>query len=152
LLSTHSDFWTGPETLLFSHVLFDETDLDTKPLDADILPRAFDRLAKRSEIILPDALQADLIARAGQNTLYASTLLIEIMKAVKPADSPATRWVEKTTLHGYSMPLIWRMFPDARAVNVIRDPRDVVSSPKRFKRFAAGGIEREQFVIDLGRS
>jgi hypothetical protein len=152
LLSTHSDFWTGPETLLFSHVLFDETDRETRPLNADILPRAFERLAKRSEIILPDSLQADLIARAKQQTLYASTLLVEIMEAVKPAESHAPRFVEKTTLHVYSLPMIWRMFPDARAVNVIRDPRDVVSSPKRFKRFAAGSIEREQFVIELGRS
>lgn len=152
LLSTHSDFWTGPETLLFSHVLFDEALLETKPLNADILPRAFDRLAKRSEIVLPDALQAELIARAQQQRLYASTLLVEIMEAVKPAGSHAPRFVEKTTLHVYSLPMIWRMFPDARAVNVIRDPRDVVSSPKRFKRFAAGSIEREQFVIELGRS
>jgi hypothetical protein len=84
--------------------------------------------------------------------LFAATVLVEIMGAVKPPDSHATRWVEKTTLHVYSLPMIWRMFPDARAVNVIRDPRDVVSSPKRFKRFEAGSIEREQFVIELGRS
>lgn len=152
LLSTHSDFWTGPETLLFSHVLNDETELETKPLKPEILPRAFERLAKRSEISLPDTLKADLTERAKQQTLYAATLLVEIMGAVKPADSHATRWVEKTTLHVYSLPMLWRMFPDARAVNVIRDPRDVVSSPKRFKRFAAGSIEREQFVIELGRS
>lgn len=152
LLSTHSDFWTGPETLLFSHVLFDVPDLDIKPLDADILPRAFERLAQRSEIELPDALKASLLTQAEQRTLYASTLLVEIMYMKKPSSSAASRFVEKTTLHVYSLPMIWRMFPDARAVNVIRDPRDVVSSLKRFQRFEAGSIERELYVIELARS
>jgi hypothetical protein len=151
LLSTHADFWTGPETLLFSHVLTDVSDMDSRPLAPDRLSHAFDRLSDRSGISLPDALRANLMKQAEAQTLYAANLLVAIMESVKPADSSAPRWVEKTTLHVFHLPLIWRLFPDARVVNVIRDPRDVASSPKRFHRYPAGSIERAHFVIDLSR-
>jgi hypothetical protein len=52
------------------------------------------------------------------------------MDGMKPADSAATRWLEKTPQHILHLPKVWSVFPDAKVIFVLRDPRDSISSRK----------------------
>jgi len=50
------------------------------------------------------------------------------------------RWVEKTPTHVFHLSLVFRHFPDARVVEVVRDPRDIAASKKT--RTLTVGLDR----------
>jgi hypothetical protein len=65
--------------------------------------------------------------------------------------TPNGRWLEKTPRHVNHIPTILRHFPDAQIINIVRDPRDVASSPMRFQELGEGA-ERRYLVINQGYS
>jgi hypothetical protein len=138
ILTAHKEFWTAPETRLLSRVLPQFPGWRTRSLRPDEVPVALSTLEKRSSIVFSDVARARLLAWAEAGTLYPAHVIVETMFAAKPADSDATRWLEKTPAHVHDLPLIWRMFPDATVINVVRDPRDSSSSRRRFTSRADG--------------
>lgn len=70
--------------------------------------------------------------RPGQGPAHAVLAFMEAMAAVRPPESCATHWVEKTPKHLRIVPsLLAELGPDTRAVCVVRDPRAVLASQAR---------------------
>jgi hypothetical protein len=138
IVSAHREFWTVPETYVFADTPKHVAGWESRPLRPIEVERILSRVSTRAEIVLPDDLIASFTARAAASTLDAAHLLDDFMNALKPADSTATRWVEKTPQHSMSLTQILGCFPDARIIYVMRDPRSSISSRRPFVRFPGG--------------
>jgi tetratricopeptide (TPR) repeat protein len=63
------------------------------------------------------------------------------------ADATGRLLVDKLPMNALGLPLIARLFPEARVLLVRRDPRDVVLSCFR-RQFAASAVSRELFTLE----
>jgi sulfotransferase family protein len=68
-------------------------------------------------------------------------------------DAGVERWVEKTPTNERYLEEIWREFPEARVVHVVRDPVAVIASRKRREERATGGFRNMTAALaDLAES
>jgi sulfotransferase family protein len=68
-------------------------------------------------------------------------------------DDGVRRWVEKTPTNERFLADVWREFPDARVVHVVRDPVAVMASRKRMEERARGTFAAIRTALaDLGES
>jgi hypothetical protein len=148
ILSAHTEFWTAPETHIFDYVMRAAPDAATKAISAEKLNTLLKRLEKRSRLTLAEHVHQEMIAQANNGTLTGPRFVELVMRSFKTAGDPATRWVEKTPQHLLHLDKIWQYFPDAPVINIVRDPRDVVSSPSRFRKYAPG-LARTIAVVNI---
>ncbi len=134
LLTAHPDFSSGPETHFFIHVLAPFEGWENSKLSPAQLETVFKRLAGKPGIHLDAAFKAALREQAGQGGIAPAHFLHRLMQyfAEQAGKASARRWVEKTPRHVQYVPQILALFPQAQVINIVRDPRDVVSSPPRF--------------------
>jgi hypothetical protein len=151
LITAHPNFWSGPETHFFTHVLEKTTNWQTQKIPAARLPKLFERLAGKPGIELPEDVKSQIMVEAAASGIAAPVLLDRIMQSFRPADSIATRWLEKSPRHVLFIPQILDFFPDARIINIVRDPRDVVSSNRRFQQLT-DVTERRRICIQRSLS
>jgi hypothetical protein len=129
ILSAHSEIWSGPETYVFAKLKRHGDKL--KPSDLSPLMKRWKKLDGN---VVPEATRVMLLQQAQVSQLNVQSLVLSVMNALKPEGSTASHWLEKTPEHVFYLPEIWETFPDARVINVVRDPRAVASSPKAFGR------------------
>jgi hypothetical protein len=135
VLSVHKEIWSVPETFWFSHILPPEPNWDIRQISPEMLNGIIERLREKSIISLSEATQANLREAAQNGELSEAALLNAVMQDQKiEEDAAAERWLEKTPYHVYHLPKLWRMFPDALIIGVMRDPRDVISSRVKRKK------------------
>lgn len=147
LLTAHPGFTSGPETHYFHYVLKPLKNWMHSPLSTDQLHLVFKRFSETPKI----QFEKSFIDRMGRisepDGISAASLLNEIMLyfAAKTGGS-AERWVEKTPKHGRFINEIFNLFPNAFVLNLLRDPRDVVSSALRRKTLKSDA-ERKPYCI-----
>jgi hypothetical protein len=112
ILDTHPNICCGPESRLFTH------NLDEKHRRA--LARRFDVPIERIE------------AQIDESPSLAS--FIDAFFADYCTDRGKRRWAEKTPRNVLHLGYIFKHFPRAKFVHVIRDGRDVAASMRRFSR------------------
>jgi len=94
----------------------------------------------------------------GQDDLdrVARTFILERLMARRPG--PEVRWIgDKTPRYTNHLPALLRIFPQARFINIVRDPRDVAMARMHqarragiSERVAEGSPERIPFIRDGG--
>ncbi len=148
LLTAHPTFSSGPETHFFVHVLAPFDGWENSKLSPDQLEVAFKRLAGKPGIQLDEAFKANLREEAGKDGLAPAYFLHRLMRyfAQQTGKETALRWVEKTPRHVQYVPQILSLFPQAQVINIVRDPRDVVSSPPRFYESRSAAYRRQVCV------
>ncbi len=151
LITAHPSFWSAPETHFFTHVLDRTSNWQTQRIPVSRLPKLFETLAGKPGITLSETVRTQIIAEATPAGIAAPLLLDRIMQEHRPADSVATRWLEKSPRHVNFIPQILDFFPDARIINIVRDPRDVVSSNRRFQQLT-DRTERRRICIQRSLS
>lgn len=67
------------------------------------------------------------------------SIAVSGLQVTRSADEPKSRWVDGTPEYSLYLPALRRLFPEARFIHLLRDPRDVVRSMLNFN--AAFGIE-----------
>lgn len=155
LITAHPVFWSAPETHFFTHVLETIPNWEDRLLRENELPTVFESLAGKPGIVLDDATKTHIMNAAHvAGGIAAASLLDLIMQSFaekQHKNNPNGRWLEKTPRHVNHLRTILRHFPDARIINIVRDPRDVASSPVRFQELDEGA-ERRYLVISRGYS
>ncbi|MGF1503641.1 MAG: sulfotransferase, partial [Anaerolineae bacterium] len=83
-------------------------------------------LARRDPQPPPD----DLLERAGRSPVRDHGAFFGMVCDHLAGQAGQSRWLEKTPTHVYHMAAIRAAIPDARFVQIVRDPRDVLASKK----------------------
>ena len=113
------------------------------PTCADRPTEILKRLATKPGIhFSPD--ETELVREAASNPGSAAVVLNVIMEILVSRSGEYSRWLEKTPRHFFFVKEILELFPDAYLLFMMRDPRDVVSSPTRFRNLGPGS-ERNEF-------
>jgi hypothetical protein len=89
---------------------------------------------------LPDPLPADRIGEA-----YTALMRAKAARYGKP------RWGDKTPMHAFHLDRVFRDYPDARVVRIVRDPRGTVQSLMRMP-WASGTVGVNARFCDVERS
>jgi hypothetical protein len=65
---------------------------------------------------------------------------------------PRRYWVEKTPLHEFDLDTALELWPDMRAIYIVRDPRDVYASFRKKRETRGKGLSVMTFAIRMRRS
>jgi Sulfotransferase family len=127
ILSASSRAFSLPETHFFSYVMEVLGGDPLRPIDTEDLRQA--RSAVEAEADLPPLPEA-WTALERSTDLRALDIFLALVERYRPPSDPARqlRAIEKTPRHVLQLQAIARCFPDARIVNVVRDPIDVAGS------------------------
>ena len=136
LLSSHSRFSSAPETHYFTYVLEPIDSWLTEKLSPEKLDIIFERLSAKPMIQLDTEFRKLILQKASNNGISTASLLNELMEYLSGASSEnKIRWIEKTPRHALYLRQILEIYPHAKIITIIRDPRDVVSSQSPFGKF-----------------
>lgn len=123
IIASHSQIHTAPETSFFSRIiprLGVEYSNPEKMVDLRAIELVREDFSTMTGIELPSDF-------AGDDADISVRNLFERLMAYFNRDGKPI-WVEKTTLHAKNLHVIKRFYPEARIVNVIRDPVACVGS------------------------
>jgi len=65
---------------------------------------------------------------------------------------PRRYWVEKTPIHELDLDTALELWPDTRAIYIVRDPRDVYTSFRKKRKARGKGLSVMKFAIRIRRS
>jgi hypothetical protein len=128
LLSCHPDYFTVPETHLFT-VLFEGVKNLSEALEPSAAGAILDRLGGKPGLPLTIAEKDEALrffrGRGGTPAALSEAVIRTLGRRTGPAEGP---FIEKTPRHVLYLRDIRRLFPKARLVHLIRDPRGVAAS------------------------
>jgi sulfotransferase family protein len=136
MLGQHSAIASGLETYWF--------DWDWNARDGVEMTRTLERLAGYFDM---DA--AEVIALA-KSSLSAEDFLAALMDEVARREGKP-RWAEKTPGNIAHVDRIWKAWPDAQVVHIIRDPRDVFASLLEAKKWDSAAEFADRWAATIGR-
>lgn len=128
LLSAHSQVYSLPETHFFSTILPRLGKSATERIDEETLDHALTLLKELMDLQLSCEQQTQLAALATTGRLTGQYLFEFILDCYRPLGGERLRVIEKTPLHLEHMPEIVAVFPTAKFVHIVRDPRNAISS------------------------
>ncbi len=130
MLSVSENAFSLPETHYFCSILPRLGIRPTDKINQDNVKDIIDLFYEKMVLDIPEYLMSEFFKKAESGQLTAVDILIDIFDLFRPADDSARirRVIEKTPFHVQYLRDIVESFPDAKFLNIIRDPRDVVSS------------------------
>jgi hypothetical protein len=127
-------------------------------LSVDDLDIAVSTWRERIGLVFSENWYRDLAQCAQRNELTGRRLFEEVLEYFRPLHDVDRnlRVIEKTPLHVEHMAEIWELFPRARFVHIVRDPRNTISSLLRMPFVATTWIpwqaQRWNVVLERVRS
>lgn len=134
LICYHKEFFTVPETHYFSYVLEGIQGWEKKILSEKDIEIVISRLGEKPGIILHYDFFED-IEKFFKGMTVGELLERIIIYIGKLHFKEGTRWVEKTPRHALFIPQIISFFPDCKILNILREPKDTLSSPIGVRNF-----------------
>jgi hypothetical protein len=123
ILASHSEIFTAPETSFFSRIIprlgVEYSDPDAR-IDRQCLETVAADFREMTGIELPAAFMEQDV------DTDIRSLFENLLGVFNTGNKPL--WVEKTTLHARHLLAITRFYPDARIINLVRDPAACVGS------------------------
>lgn len=127
ILATHPGLFSLPETHLFTYVFRRLPKTAETRLDAAMAKRILTLLAEKPGIEVREGREAFLAhAASGPRLPEALDALIRIIADERGGQAEA--WIEKTPRHLFHSATLEALFPQARFIHIVRDPRCTASS------------------------
>ncbi len=130
LLSAHPAIHAGPETHFFED--FDHRRPPVPSRSADWIESAVDWLMNIEHVGKPVPVHAGLTEDDLRYYLRSQApsyrAMLEAITVLQMRRAGKSRWLEKTPNHLAHMPTLRRIFPDAKVIRIVRDPRDTIQS------------------------
>jgi Sulfotransferase family len=136
MLGQHSAIASGLETYWFNW--------DWSQRDSAEMQRTQDRLAGYFDMTA-DEVRA-LAKSAATPEVFLSTLMDEL---ARKEDKP--RWAEKTPGNIAHIDRIWKAWPDAQIIHIIRDPRDIFASLVEARKWDTAAEFADRWAATVGR-
>ena len=136
MLGQHSAIASGLETYWF--------DWDWSARESETMKVMYGRLAHFFDMSVADV--ADMAMKSETAEKFLTTLMGEVAQRQGKA-----RWAEKTPGNIAYADRIWREWPDAQIVHIIRDPRDVFASLVEAKKWDTPDEFAERWISTIGR-
>ena len=128
IVSSHSEIYTAPETSFFSRII-PRLGVDYGEPGRKIDQRCIEVIVKSFQEQTGIDLPTDFPDRGREYS--AREVFEELLGGFNTERKPL--WVEKTTLHARNLMAIRRFYPQARIVNMVRDPVACVGSMSAIK-------------------
>jgi len=136
LMSSHPSFSSAPETHFFTYMMKPIKNWKNSKLNHKQLDFLFERFTLKPQIKLDTDFKKYIKNLAGKEGIAPAVMLNELMiYFAKKSGAKSKRWIEKTPRHAGLIQEILILYPNAKFIYIIRDPRDVVSSTLRFLDF-----------------
>ena len=129
MLSANEATYSLPETHFFCTILPELAIPPSSPVTSDQLDDINAGLQRKMAFRWPDNLLTALLHKAEVGNIRAFEVFDALLECFRPEEgSTELRPVEKTPFHVFYLGQILEIYPHARFVHLIRDPRDVVGS------------------------
>lgn len=136
MLGQHSAIASGLETYWF--------DWDWQTRESEAMKVMYGRLARFFDMSVVEVTGMAMKSEAAEE--FLTTLMGEVaQRQGKP------RWAEKTPGNIAHADRIWKAWPDAQIVHIIRDPRDVFASLVEAKKWDTPEEFAERWISTIGR-
>jgi len=136
MLATQENMYSFPETHYFCSILrnleFDNTDL----INSQYLGIAFEKIKDFTELEFSEKTKFAIQSKADKGELTGK-LLFEYMvssflsKEVEVEQLSTIQWIEKTPAHVFHLDTIKGYYPDAKFIEIIRNPLNAIYSWKK---------------------
>ena len=136
MLGQHSAIASGLETYWF--------DWDWSQRKSDNMKVMHGRLAHFFDMSLDEV--AAMALRSGSAEEFLDTLMAEVVRR-----QGKRRWAEKTPGNVAHADRIWKAWPDAQIVHIIRDPRDIFASLVEAKKWNTPDEFADRWISTIGR-
>ncbi len=133
MLGSHPNMVVGPETQFFAKLSGDE--LEEAVADPQWPARAVKSisglmLAGQPVPDVYDLTECEIASHLGERTPSVQAML-ESLTAQFAEKNGKARWVEKSPGHAFNLPEIRALYPRAKILRIVRDPRDVALSSRK---------------------
>lgn len=136
MLGQHSAIASGLETYWF--------DWNWSARESEAMTVMYGRLAHFFDMAAADVTAMAMKSHSAEK--FLTTLMAEVARRQgKP------RWAEKTPGNIAHADRIWKAWPDAQIVHIIRDPRDVFASLVEAKKWDSPDEFAERWISTIGR-
>jgi hypothetical protein len=136
MLGQHSAIASGLETYWF--------DWNWSARDSEAMKVMYGRLAHFFDMTTAEVTTMAMASDSAEK--FLSTLMADVARRQgKP------RWAEKTPGNIAHADRIWKAWPDAQIVHIIRDPRDVFASLVEAKKWDSPDEFAERWISTIGR-
>ncbi|MDH5681958.1 MAG: sulfotransferase, partial [Spirochaetota bacterium] len=151
MLATQKNVFSLPETHFFSYIYNQVLSINQKGLlEKSCVKQTLDEIEKRMDLSFSSEERTQLILIVENNKITPKELFEQIVyqfirNDIEKCQQPY-HWVEKTPNHAYNMNIMLSYYPEAKFVNIIRNPIYAIHSRK--KKFAQN---KETPVEDLAK-
>ena len=155
LLAASPGAFSLPETHFFSEVLHRLSKSGLQPLTSENFSLALSMLQERMALEVPAGEFETLQIQAVEGGLTGQDLFEFVLELYRPPDDHGQqlRVIEKTPAHVQCIPQIHALYPGAKFVHIVRDPRNVISSllntPFAQSRWIPWYTERWNRILDM---
>ena len=125
LLAASGKFTVVPETHYFSYIKPIIDHLSARDEKIETLLKIIEG---KPDIHLSDEQKSAFRISLEKIELSDSAILAALIEAISYNSQDHERWLEKTPKHIFHLNELWLAFPTAKVLNIVRDPRSVVSS------------------------
>lgn len=133
IIGTHSNLFSLPETHYFTFV--NQNVKMIKNNSSTFSNILFDALEKKPMLLFRKNEKCNIIKAIGREKTEKNILEQIILEYKTKHSLGGNRWVEKTPRHVNHLNEIFFSWPDAKVINVFRDPRGSISSFHHLKKF-----------------
>lgn len=128
MLSAHSRLFSLPETHFFSEVMRKIARPADEVLSTDEIRLVFEYL--HETMAIENDVFEEFRQRSGGHGITGQDIFEFVIEKFRPASDTtcSLRVVEKTPMHAMFVSSIGEIYPDAKFIHIVRDPRDVISS------------------------
>ena len=132
LLATQGNLVTFPETHFFSTVFHENSEF-RETIDKDLIERLLAEISQKSGIVFSADITASLKRAEDFDSVSIKDFFERVILTLFPEESgPACRWLEKTPDHGLCLEHIYRFYPEAKFIGIVRNPLFSIKSRTRY--------------------
>lgn len=134
LVSTQPGFFSLPEVHFFS-IVRTAISLDKDRIQPECMDKVVHRIRERIRFSTNAEAHIRMLAETKQlspKMLYEAIIVDNVIDSLPVETIRSGRWLEKTPDNGLYLDVIFRFYPNAKVINIVRDPEKAILSRRKY--------------------